>query len=176
MQNRRCDVNPICSKHEVHRWHLRATVTVGLLQQQQFLQPEQHDYPGHLTSTAFWNHSSCNRMTHAELSAFGSLWYRTALRATFANKKEIPHVNAFRDACAIKIFFCDSAFQCIDGNICGAPIIAVFVALIVALKLYSLSLYHSCLFIACVTTYLFFIASPVSVDMKSNMLIRIVLQ
>lgn len=48
------DVNPICLKHEVHRWHLRATVTAGLLQQQQFLQPEQHDYPGHLTSTAFW--------------------------------------------------------------------------------------------------------------------------
>lgn len=67
MRNRRLDVNPICPETpEVHRWHLRATVTAGLLQQQQFLLPEHHDYPGHLTSTAFWSRSFCNGMTYSD--------------------------------------------------------------------------------------------------------------
>lgn len=118
MQSRRCNVNPICLEHEVHRWHLRATVTAGLLQQQQFLQPEHHDYPGRLTSTAFWSHSFCNRMTHAALSTFGLPWYRTVLRATSANKKEASHVNAFRDTYTIKDISCRGiTFQYISARI-----------------------------------------------------------
>lgn len=111
MQSRRRDVNPICPKHEVHRWHLRAAVTVGLLQQQQFLQPEQHDYPEHLTSTAFW--SSQFLQWNDACGAFESLWYRAAsLRATFANKKDaVPPVNAFRNACAVNIFLALSRFN-----------------------------------------------------------------
>lgn len=104
-------------------------------------------------------------MTHAELPAFGSLWYRTALRATFANKKEDPHVNAFRDACAVKIFLVAARFNalvwkylrrsdyCRVRRLNGCAKTLCFVSL-------------SFVPFVCVVTYLFFIASLMPVDMK----------